>query len=251
MKGNYSVKNLLDLSFAIDEDPELAGNMDEVFHYLLTDVFFKRAGEEKTMMNFFNNYETPHFIETASNLREVSADEIRNFTEAETINDSFAGEIMLSKPYLKTFYQNHQPEFSKLPSEVKMELIDLMKKKNEEFIGAFEKMHEDIEADKKRTILALVALIIKNIYLRTGKALKDHDDSIVTLIKKHIDYADDVFTGKQRTIKDLTDDTKIKAIIKEFFLVRKFDEIVELSDLFKKEIKRFQKRAEYANMDSE
>lgn len=249
MKGSFTVKNLLDLSIQIDEDPELAGNMEEIFNYLILNIFFKRAGEEKKMQNFFNDYETPEFFLKHENIRDINPEEVRSFVEAETPNDTFAGKILLSKPYLKVFYQNHQPEFKKLPSEIQMEVIEKIKAKNNEFIYAFEKMKLDMEADKNRTILSLVALIIKNIYLRTGKPLKDHNNSIVNIIKNHIEYADEIFTGKQNTIKDLTDDTKIKAIVKDFFVVRKFDEIVFISDLFKTEVKRFQKRAQIANKD--
>lgn len=242
-KPQQTYRNLLDFSIMIDQNSSIAGNPDEIFRSLMTDFFFVKAGKEKTMMNFFKNYETPEFMKKITNLREINIEDLESFLDAETINDTFAGTVILSKAYLKTFHSNHQPEFKQMPKDIQYELIDEIKAKNKEILDAFNKMFTDIEADKNRTILQLVALIIKNVHLKTGTPLKELNLPADKIIRKHISNANDTFTGKQATIKDLTDDTKIKAIIKDFFIVKKFEDITSVAEDFKKEFKRFLNRA--------
>ena len=47
---------------------------------------------------------------------------------------------MLSQQYLKAFYPHHAPSFNKLPEDVRFELLDLIKERNETILTAFEKM---------------------------------------------------------------------------------------------------------------
>jgi hypothetical protein len=52
-----------------------------------------------------------------------------------------------------------------------------------------------------------------------------------------------VFRGQKKQLVDLSDDMKIKDLIKLFFTAKTFQDITGLAAIFKEEIERFRKRA--------
>ena len=149
---------------------------------------------------------------------------------------------MLSPAYLKAFYSSHPPSFSKLPEDVQFELIEKVKKKNDKLIEAFQKMMKDREADKKRKIITLIALIIRNIHLKSGRPLNKLQKSAEELISSIFLNTDEVFVASQKQLSDLNDDSKVKELIKSFFKVMQFKEITEIADIYKVELDRYRKR---------
>ncbi len=149
---------------------------------------------------------------------------------------------MLSQQYLKAFYPHHAPSFNKLPEDVRFELLDLIKERNESILKAFEKMLVDREADKKRKILTLIALILKNIHLKTGSPFNKLSRPAEDIIRDIFSHTDEVFSATQKQITEIKDDTKIKQIVKTFFMVKQFKDITEISAMFKDELERYRKR---------
>ncbi len=126
---------------------------------------------------------------------------------------------------------------------MKRELVERIKRKNEVVIAAFEKVREDIEADRKGKVLNLVALALKNIHRRTGLPIKKLEIPAAEIIKQHFTNSDDVFTASATQLAHLNDDAIVKDLIKQFFIIRQFNDLKEISGLFRKEIERFRKRA--------
>jgi len=201
--------NLIDVCIALEEDNAVAGNAPAMFKKLLTDYFFKREIEEsKKMEIFFNNYKNPAFLEGKTSLYSIDLEEFKNFIEGESVSESLCGNIMLSKNYLQSFYTHHVPDFKKLPEDIKFEIFDKVKAKNNCIIGAFQKMSEDKNADKNRKVIALVALILKNIYKKTGQPfnqLPSVDETISTTYRN----CQEVFNSSQKQVSDLKSDSKI------------------------------------------
>ncbi len=104
-------------------------------------------------------------------------------------------------------------------------------------------MHQDIEADKSRTLLKLIALIIKNIYKKHALPLAASSANAKEYILKNFPDCNKIFSGAQNQLADLNDNLKIKEIIKKFFTIKKFDEIQMITEKFKEELKRYEKRA--------
>jgi hypothetical protein len=235
--------NLIDLYISLEENPELAGDTSELFRRILCDYFFeKETSESKHFEVYFHDFKLPHFISSANNLFEVPFNELRSYIEGSMVNDSLAGTIMLSSSYLKAFYSEHPPSFSKLPEDVQFELIGKVKIKNEKFIQAFQKMIKDREADKKRKILTLIALIIKNVHLKSGRPLNKLQKSAEEIISSIFINTEEVFVASQKQMSDLNDDSKVKELVKSFFKVMQFKEISEIADNYKIELQRYQKR---------
>ena len=162
--AGYSYKNLLDYVLELEENPEYNGKIEEQFRVLMSDYFFKDESREKPISLFLKGIEIPSPILSCGSLFKVSPEQIKSLTENDLPGNTIAGQIMMSKQYLKVFYSNHQPEYKKLPPDVQLELLDEIKEKNDAISYAFIKMNEDIEADKKRKIITLAALIISNIH---------------------------------------------------------------------------------------
>jgi hypothetical protein len=243
MKGSLTYKNLLDILIQYESDPDLSGKTDDQFRKLLTDYFFARESEEKTMLNVFKNFEIPPFLKNYQSLREIPTEEWNNYIENEIPNQSFSGKIMMSKGYLKTFYSNHQPEFSKIPSDIQLEILDKVNAKNESILNAFMKVQNDIEADKKRTVFILTVLILNNIRIRQGIQFNKVNEPVDALIKSKLLKPDMIFDGTPQSMVDFNDDTKVKLFIKTFFPVKQHKDMVIYSGLFKTEVERFKKRA--------
>jgi len=234
-----SFYNLLEFVLTMDENPSISGNDKAIFEHLMIEFFFKHECEEKSILAIFKNMELPAQFKGLKSLLYMPIDSVSDFVNADTINDTFAGRVMLSRRYLKCVYPLQEPEFKMLPVEIQLPLIDRIKDKNKNIIKAFEKMHKDIEDDRNRTVMKLIALVIKNVHLKTGFPLKDTKRPAVEIIKENYNGCAQIFNGDPDVVVDLTDDKKIRLLAKEFFLVHSHKDIVEISDLLKKEFKRF------------
>ncbi len=234
--------NLLDFSLRMDDEPEIAGRGDELFYTVMSEYFFKEEAREKAVQGILNSLPVPECFKKIKTLREVSPEDIDKMVEAPTINDTLAGKIIMSKKYLKTFYPHHQPDYRKMPTDVQMEIIDLIKMKNENIMYAFFKMKQDMEYDRKRSILRLLAMVIKNVHLKTGFPMKSVSGSVEDLIREQYPDCNALFTADPRVMVDLLDDKKIKMLVKNIFKVKKHNDIVDLSNRIKDEIRRFETR---------
>jgi hypothetical protein len=243
LKKGESYNNLIDVCLKLVEDPELRGKAKDQFIRLLTDYFFlNEKKENRSLELFLSNLESPSFIGEAKTVLEIPIDKLSSYVKGNTINDSLAGKIMLSQQFLKAFYPHHAPSFNKLPEDVRFELMDAIKDKNENIIAAFEKMMTDRTADMKRKVITLVALIIKNTHKRSGAPLNKLSKSVEEIIRSTFHNTDEIFTASQKQMADLQDDTKIKQIIKSFFMIKQFKDITDIADLFKEELERYRKR---------
>jgi len=248
MAQKESFNNLIDICLNMEEDPEFSGNVQEMFKNLLVNYFFKaEIFESKSMELYFKNYSVPDFLENKDSLFSIDLTELNTALEGETVNSSLAGKIMLSKEYLKHQYPHHSPAFGQLPEDDRFELIDEIKKKNKLIEEAFSKMHQDLEITRSRTILTLIALIIKNIHRKTGRAIKKLEEPAETIIKKIFLDTATPFCANQKQMGQLSDDSNIKDLIKEFFIIRQFSEITELAEMFKSELNRFKRRCDKSN----
>ncbi len=244
MKKENTYNNLIDCCIRLEEDPQIAGNIEEVFQRVLTDYFFREEADlSKSLDNFLMNLDPPPFLQNMSSILQTDVESLRTFVEGESANDSLAGRIYLSGAYLKSFYPHHTPKFSSLPGEVQTELMDKIKTKNRIIVEAFEKMASDRESDSNRKIVTLVALILKNIHIKTALPFNKLNRPAEDVIREVFLNCDDVFKAKQHQVADLNDDNKIKTLIKSFFIIKKFSDIAEISKLFKNELDRFRKRA--------
>lgn len=244
MPPEESYNNLIDVCMALDEDAQIGGNPTEKFRRILADYFFKRETyESKSMDLFFDNFEVPPLIEGKNSLIDVDLEEMKSYINGNSINDSLCGTIMLSSQYLKYYYPHHPPSFTKLPADVKEEVIEKVRAKNQLITNAFEKMNSDRKSDKNRKILTLVALILKNIHIKAGLPFNKLDVKAEEIIRSIFQECDVIYKGAQKQTADLKDDNKVKALIKRFFPVKKFQDIAEISTMFKNELERYRKRA--------
>ncbi len=242
-KVKETFNNLIDLCITLEEMPEYTGKADEMFRHLLTNYFFKQETyQSKSIELILNEYKVPESIKGLKSLFELGLEELKNHVEGSTFNDSLAGKVLLSPQYLKAYFPHHPPSFSKLPEDVKFELLDRIKEKNGSIIAAFEKMEMDKQADKSRKIITLIALILKNICKKSGKPLAKISDPAEVIIKKIFNNTSEVFNGSQRQFSELGDDTKIKELLKTFFVIRQFSEINDLTRLYRAELTRYRKR---------
>ncbi len=243
-KKGESYNNLIDICIEFELDPNLGGNSGDMFKKLLADYFFKNeCAVSKQMEQFFENFEAPDFLNEMNNLLDIEISKLAEYVNGETINDSLAGKIMLSKVYLKNFYPGQNPSFGALPEDIKFELVDKIKEKNSTIIAAFEKMKKDREADKNRKIITLISLIIKNLYIKTGRPLNKLHEPAEKIIREIFPNADEKFLANQKQLADINDDTKIKELIKTFFMIKQYKDIEEIGELYKKELDRYKRRA--------
>jgi len=239
-----SYNNLIDVCIDLEIDPDFAGKPGEMFRHLLARYFFSYETEQsRSMDTFFNDLDIPEFISGLDSLFNIDMEKLQEYMSGTMTNDSLSGKIMLSKNYLKSFHPDNPPSFTQLHEDVKFELIDKIKDKNSKIISAFEKMLTDRDADKKRKIVTLAALIIRNLHKKTGRPLNKLTKPVEEILRSTFRQAEDVFRGEQKQMAELTDDTKIKELVKTFFIIKKFDEITEISRMFKSELERFKKRA--------
>ncbi len=243
-KSVESFNNLVDFSLKMMEDPELAGDARGQFMRILCDYFFgAEKSENRSIELLLGGLEPPSFIGTAGSVFDISIDDLRAYVQGGTLNESLSGKIMLSPQYLKAFYPHHAPSFNKLPEDERFELMDAIKEKNETIISAFEKMLTDRDADRKRKVITLVALIMKNTHHRTGTPFNKLTKSVEEIIRSTFRETDEVFTASQKQMADLMDDTKIKQMVKTMFMVKQFKDITGIADIFKEELERYRKRA--------
>ncbi len=246
-KKDESYNNLIDRYLKMVEDPDHAAQAGGQFLSMLADYFFfNEKNENRSVELLLANMEPPAFLSSATTLFDMDMDELKSYVQGSSTGESLAGKIMLSAQYLKTFYPHHAPSFNKLPEDVRFELMDAIKEKNDTIITAFEKMMSDRDADRKRKVLTLVALIIKNIHHRTGIPLNKLSRSVEDIIRETFHNIDDVFTASQKQMADLQDDTKIKQVVKTFFMVKQFKDITGIAEMFKGELERFRKRTIFA-----
>lgn len=236
-----SFYNLIDLLVNIRDDEELQ-NGEEQFRYLLSHYFFHEIAEEnKSLEKLFSSVEIPSEI-TGADMLTIDPMAVEQSLEGESMNDSLVGRIMLSPAYLKVRYPNHTPSFQQLPEDEKFELMDEMRQKKELIIEAFNKVSADREADTKRTMLTLMALILKNIHQKTGHPFAPLKKPIKELILDHFPECDKPFDASDKQMGCLKDSSSIKDILKKIFIIKQFNEITSLYEVFERELQRYVKR---------
>lgn len=242
-KKDESFNNLIDEYLKMVEDPSHPASVSEQFIRLLGDYFFgKEKNENRSVELLVSNIEPPKFLASSKNIFDIDIEGLKNYVRGTSSNDSLAGRILLSPQYLKTFYPHHAPSFNKLPEDVRFEVMDAIKEKNDTIITAFEKMMKDRNSDRNRKVLTLVALIIKNIHHRTGIPFNKLQKNVEEIIRETFHNIDEPFTASQKQMADLQDDTKIKQMVKTFFQVKQFKDITDIAEMFKDELDRFRKR---------
>jgi len=244
MKEDFAgFNNLIDVCLQVEDDPAVTGKVKDQFIWIIREYFFqeeKSAGKNIELV--INNLPPPQFLSPGTRIFDINLDDLKKYVMGNTFNDSLAGKIMLSQPYLKVFYQNHPPAYTKLPEDVRFELMDVIKQKNAAILSAFEKMHVDRNADKQRKMLTLAAMILKNIHQRTDAPFNKLQKPAEEIIRSIFLNTDEVFTASQKQVADLSDDTKIRQLIKSFFTIKQFREITAITAMFKEELERFRKR---------
>jgi hypothetical protein len=244
MGRKESFFNLIDFCIDLETEGSLAGNTPEVFRRLLTDYFYQvENSESKKMEGLFKNMKMPDFLQGMGSILDIDMGKLEAFIQGEMIKDSLSGKIFTSTEYLKSFHPHHAPLFGKLPTEVQGELLETIKVKNRVILEAFEKMKTDRASDKTRKIITLIALVIKNVHLKSGAPLNSAARGSEEIIREIFQECDEKYRGQQRQHADLVDDKKVKQLIKEFFVVKKFQDITDMAELFKSELERYRKRA--------
>lgn len=244
MEHRETYNNLIDVCLALDEDKEVAGKTGEIFRKILMEYFFKNeVYESKKMETFFRGMEMPAFLNESITLVDVDIQKLAAFIEGGSFKDSLCGKIMLSSEFLKSFYPHHSPSFNKIPGDVQEEIVRNIKDKNALILAAFRKMKSDREADRNRKVLTLVALVLKNIHLKTGLPFNKLDRPSEEIIRSFFSSADDAFKAQRRQMSELNDDKKIKDLIKVFFVVKKFQDLTDIAVIFHNEMDRYKKRA--------
>ncbi len=239
--GNYN--NLIDVCITLQEEPQLQGDMGAVFVRLLTDYFFNREIEDsKNLELFFKNFKVPEFIRVSGSMLKIKILDMKSYIDGKMINDSLSGTIMFSSQFLKAHYPQHPPSYAKLPEDIKMDLMDRVKQKNSEIKDAFEKLDLDIKAVKNRKVMTLIALILKNLHYMKNLQFKNLEKPMDELIASHFNNTDVVFTASPGQCADIGSKGKIQDLVKLLFIVRKFQEINEISEAYTREFERFKKR---------
>ncbi|HNR90355.1 MAG TPA: hypothetical protein PKM65_18605 [Spirochaetota bacterium] len=241
--GNGAPTGLIDFYLDLEDDPEYTGKTGEIFRKILTDYFFGfETDANKSFALMLGNFEAPDFIAAADSLFNLDLDAFADWINGETLNTSLGGRIMLNPKYLKYAYPHHPPEYNKLPPNVQVELFDRIKKKNREFIDAFHGMMADRAADRGRTILALVAMILREVHKKTEMPLNRLTQKADAVIRTSFEYCDEIFRASQKQMTELGDDSKVRACIKTFFPVKRAQEIAEIGGVFKQELERMKRR---------
>ena len=105
----------------------------------------------------------------------------------------------------------------------------------------------DKKTDRNRQIITLIALIIKNVHLKSGRPLNKLSKPVEEIIRSIYQISDEIFQGTDKQVRNIKDDSKIKQLIKTFFTIKQFKDLNEISDLFKAEMERFIKRSKRAS----
>jgi hypothetical protein len=235
--------DLIDFYLDLEEDPELTGKNVKIFRRILSKYFFaKETDASKNIDLFINNLPAPDFIENADSFFSVDIDALTQWITGPMFKESLTGKIFLSPKYLKYYYPHHPSEYGKLPPNVQVEITDKIKQKNEEIINAFRKMMADKVADKHRTVLVLLAMIVKNIHRKTELPLNKLEKRADDTLKGIFNFCDEVFTASQKQVAELSDDNKIKNCIKTFYNVRTFQDMNGIAKQFKEELNRMKRR---------
>lgn len=240
----HTCNNLIDLVLAMEKEGKYSAS--DAFRKLLNEYFFIKEADQRAFGVIVKELDFASVIDTADSLVNVDIKELDRFINGSSPTDSFCGKIILSKKFLKTFHPNIPPEFKKIPPDTQQELIQLIKDRNSLILCAFHKMHEDREADTKRTVKGLVALILKNLSIRAGLSFSDLKRSAGDIIGEIFHDADEIFRATPAQCAELTDDKSIKRLAKEFCLIRRNQDLIEIASLFRKEFERYKVRAEKA-----
>ena len=246
-KPQESFNNLLDIIIDQEGKPKMAGNAAEVFRFLTVNIFFKKEiFDNESFSPFLKKLDLPAELNSLASLKDIDIELLRSIINRDAVDKSFMGSIMFSKIYMKNFQPNHPNDITKVPVEIRLEIRKEAVRRNKTIIEGFEKMKEDMEADKKREIITLVALSMKNIKRRTGLPFKNSDESVGDAIKERFTNHDEIFTANEKQMTLLSDSSLVRDLLKQFFPVKSFQDLKNLSDLFSKEIERFKKRAQVA-----
>jgi len=244
VKKTEKYNNLIDLCLQLEQDPDCAGDAGKMFVKLLSIYFYKKESlASRNLELFLRDFPAPPFLKGKMTMYDIDIEELKGYIESDSLNDSLSGRIMLSQQFLKAFHSNHPPSFTKLPEDVRFEIMGEMKDRNASIIEAFEKMKKDVAADRSRKVINLVALIIKNVYRKTGRPLNKLSKPADELIGSLFKGSGDVFTGADRQMADLRDDKKINDLMKLFFSIKQYKDIAEIAGFFKEDLDRFRKRA--------
>lgn len=235
--------DFIDYCIDSEENSGLKGNASELFRLALKEYFFKKECEEsKGFSNFLDKMEIPSCFNGISTLFDVDIDRMRSEIDAEIAKDSLCGKIFLSPAYLKSFYPHQPPSFNQMAPEIRAEVLNKIKETNREIISAFEKMKSDFEVDRSRKVLQIIAFIIKNIHKKTEYPLNRLEKRAQDVIEEIFPSSKEIYTASQKQNAELSDEGRVRDLIKTFFAVRKFQEINEILELYKKELERYKKR---------
>lgn len=243
MESHSTYHNLIDAIIDIEEDPE-SRDPAKAFSRLLCEYFFaEETSENKAIAGYICQLPVPDIIKEKGLLK-LTPNDIAPLVECENLNETLCARIMLQPAYLKYAYPHHSPTFSKMPPEIKGEVIQSIKERNHMILKAFEKMQQDIQATKERNMKTLIALILKNVHLKTGMPFAKITEPVGQLIEKNFNFCNEIFIASNKQIHEINDDAKIKNLLKALFIVKRFDELVELAQAFKSEAKRFTRRTQ-------
>lgn len=235
--------NLIDAIIDIEEQPD-SRDPAKAFARLLCDYFFaKETQESKAIAGILCQLPAPDAV-TQKGLLHLTPGDMLPLVEGPHINETLCARVMLQPAYLKYAYPNHSPSFSKLPPEIKGEFIQAIKNKNQMIIQAFEKLQQDITATKERNMKTLIALILKNIHLKTGIPFANITETVSSLIEKNFVLCNEIFIASNKQIYEINDDSIIKKLLKSMFIIKRFEDLTELSHAFKAEAKRFTRRTQ-------
>ncbi len=232
METHTTYHNLIDAIIDIEEDPD-SRDPARGFPRLLCEYFFaEETSENKAIAGYIYQLPVPEVIKQKGLLK-LTPEDIRPLVEGENLNDTLCARIMLQPAYLKYAFPHHSPAFSKMPPDIKGEIIKLIKERNQMVLNAFQKMQQDIQATKERTIKTLIALILKNVHLKTGMPFAKISEPVGQLIEKNFNFCNETFIASNKQIHEINDDAKIKNLLKSLFVVKRFDELTELAKVFK------------------
>ncbi len=235
--------DLIDFYIEQEENSGLAGNCTELFRLVLSGYFFREeACDSKSFSVFLEKFELPAFLGNYSSLFDLDIEELRAWVDNEVVNGSMCGKLFLSAPYLKSFYPHQPPSFNQLSPDVRAEVLNKIKETNRDIVEAFEKLKADAEADRNRKVLTVVAFIIKNIHRISEFPLNRLEKKAQDVIREIFPSSEEVYTANQRQNAELTDEGRVKDLIKDFFAIRKFQDISEMMKLYRKEHERYKKR---------
>ncbi len=247
VQKNKSYNNLIDLCIEYELDPDYVGNAYEIFKKLLSEYFFMKESQmSKGMEQVFNEVEAPSFLKSINSMYKIDIEILSDSINGESINQSLCGRIMMSKAFLKVYYPNQTPSFNSMAEDIKFELIGKIKTMNKTIIDAFEKMKTDRQADKSRKVITLISLILKNIHMKTGRPLLNLTKPAEDIIGEIFRDVDNRFTANSKQMSNLSDDSKIKNLIKSFFFIKQFKDIEEVVRIYKIELERFRKRSQWS-----